>query len=222
MRIKTNAITCGVGMSLIILLLSLENVSAENDYVKVASTNIAFRYNTEGSRYKDYALDLSYHSRIGKSRWFISQKFFTLSGINTKNATALYSMQGAVLLTSSTITSVFSGKRIWSWKNTISPLYTILSIPSSRIEYELFKNFNIGLSNNTEYMFFRGHSGEKGIFYTPALTIYSWARGFEEDVVAVQLQFGRTYFWNFEGQSNWVGWTIGGEVIFGYDIFEKR
>lgn len=216
MKFKTNAISGSVWIATILVILSssFENVKAEE--IRDASSNIIFRFNTEGSRYKDYALDMSFRRRIGNSRWFISHKFFTISGINTKNATALYSMQGAVLLSTSTLSSVFTGKSIWSRNNIISPLFTILSIPSSRIEHTLFKSFNIGLSNNTEYIFYRGHSGQRGIFYTPSLTFNSWGKGREVDVIAIQIQFGRTYFWNFEDQSSWIGWTIGGKLTFGY------
>ena len=100
-------------------------------------------------------------------------------------------------------------------------IFYALSLPSTQLDYAVTDHFFVGLSNNTEYIFFRGHAGNKGIAYTPSLTfsIWGYTPGDEScDAVALQVHFGRTFFWNFEGRNYTEGWTIGGTFSWGYHL----
>lgn len=47
---------------------------------------------------------------------------------------------------------------------------SLLMSPNSSLQFQLRKGFLIGISTQTDFLFYRDHEGDRGILFTPALT----------------------------------------------------
>lgn len=178
---------------------------------------MTFRYNSAGSNYRDFGFDFIMRRKTSDGRWRISHKVIPVSWVKQDTSFTVFSMQGpifvAIHIFANSVTpsdqSVFEYSRsIW---------YKVITFPASQYDYAISRSSFIGLSNNSEYIFYRGHTGERGISYTPAITYSFWGypNGESWDIASLRVRLGHTVFWNFDGPDRLEGFTIGFEASFG-------
>ena len=205
----------------VMLLVGLSPLSRADDtkpYSTQGYAGCALRSNVVGRSYWDVGADFFYRRPIGNGHWWVSQRVAGVSGVS-RDGSALFSFQGALDYGSWLLARVVQGKRMTNFEACSSPVFIALNIPSTQIDLSLSDYCFIGLGNNTEYLFFRGHTGNKGIAYTPSLSFSVWGYPRIESFEAcgVQLQIGHAFFWNFEGASEREGWIVGVTLLAGYD-----
>jgi hypothetical protein len=208
-----------VGQAVLMTILLSLSVRADQTRDEDRYFYCDFWINFSGSHYRDYGADWAYRRSLGPSQeWWVTQKAGAISGVRTSADMA--SMQGPVALTSSVIVALMARTTPYSEKAWRSPVLAVLLLPSSQLEYRFASRWYVGINNNTEYVFVRGHGGEKGIYYTSALGLsYRWSdHGGEIDVCDLQLLIGRTHLWSFERSSRSMGWTIGVMLRAGYYV----
>ena len=200
---------------LLLELLLFSCTHAKAPYMYEGYGDFSLRANFSSKHYIDYGLDLSIRRTPQNSRWWVTKRFGLASSV-IQDSSQYFSFQGTIALTTLLMTEWICHRGPYEASN--SPIFTALTLPSSQFEYALSDYYFLGISNNTEYIFIRGGNGNRGIFYTPALTFSIWGYPNNEtcDIWAIQLQLGHTFFWNFEGKSRVDGWTIGGSIFLGY------
>ncbi len=220
MRDKFRAIYCGLLIIFIFAVLPLPNAKAgevdirgNNNEDRQLYSNWDLRAGFSGKDYREYGLDWSFQYKTGNSHWWFTQKFWGISTAG-KSSSMNFSMQGAVSMTAAVIAKLFGKTKSDSMNPLNDPIFIILTLPSSRLEYALSRGVLIGVNNNTEYIFFRGGKGARGIYYTPSLTLslYSFPVSQTTREFGLQLLVGYTSFWNFEGPNQSMGWNFGAIV----------
>ncbi|MFH2049211.1 MAG: hypothetical protein ABIJ12_07170 [bacterium] len=168
-------------------------------------------------KYHNFPICFKYKHQIQKSRFWISQDVTGVTFVN-RGMYYNYSAKGLISLSNCIISGLISKNRIISVETMDSPIFKILSIPNSQIEFSITKLLYVGFINNTEYILFRGKTGYKGVYYTPALTFSIFTMAYDEgaDTYELQLLLGYTTFWNFEGRNESIGWTFGFRTGFGF------
>ncbi len=176
------------------------------------------RFNTTGKSYTDFGLDFRIRRRTENSRWRISHNIGGISSVGRDGDDGAFSMQGPINLGLYLLTTrvIYKGEDKYDIYR--KPLILALTFPTSKYDFAMTKSMFIGLSNNTEFVFFRGNGGIRGISYTPYLSYSIWGYPNSEswDSVSLHLQLGHTLFWNFEGASRSDGWIAGVSLIMGF------
>ncbi len=200
------------------LILSLHTFTyGESNRDREKFISMDFHYNHSNPNYYDYPFSMNYKHPIKNSRFWLTQNLLGVSFVNRKEYYN-YSSKGLVSLSNCIIAGFVSNDRPLSKKSINSSLFTILSLPNSQIEYAITDLLYVGINNNTEYIFFRGKTGKRGIYYTPGLTFSLFSMAYNEgaDTYELQILIGYTSFLNFEGNNESIGWTYGFKIGFGY------
>jgi hypothetical protein len=89
-----------------------------------------------------------------------------------------------------------------------APARYLLFLPNSAVNLRVERNLKFTLATTTEYLFYRLHSGERGILFTPQIGLTLSGGRSPDFWNGLILSLGYTTFWNFDGEDRSPGFSV--------------